>query len=242
MLGWTWFHFWRSCKDWRKSFFHQFQKSFAKCWTLRHLLREYRSARLKSPGGGRRTFDFIVSRWSGVSGSCEDSIVNLSVVSGLLLTIASASYMKVRSNSSSNCWPELCKSAHKIAWTERICLSQTPPLWLADGGFVLNLHQSQPQSRRKLWILALSISATAFSNSDLVPTKLVPRSERISLVGPWQLRNHHRALRNESVVRHWLFRDVSHVRLSKWIPCHIFSALVIPLWSAKGRSSLPHSR
>ena len=57
--------------------------------SMRHLLREYRSARLKFPGGGKRTFAFIVSTWFGVSGSGEDGVVNPSVVSGLLLTIAS---------------------------------------------------------------------------------------------------------------------------------------------------------
>ena len=143
MLGRTWFHFWHSYNHWRKSFFHRFQNSFANCWTQRHLLWEYRSAHLKSPGDGKRGFDFIVSRWLGMNGSCEDSVINPSIVSGLLLTIASASHMRVRSNSSSNCWPELCKSAHKTARTERICLSQTPPLWLTEGGFILNLVKKE---------------------------------------------------------------------------------------------------
>ena len=156
MLGWTRFHIWPSCKDRRKSFFQWYQNLFAKCWTLQHLLREYRSACLKSPGGGKRMFAFMVSGWFGVSSSCELGVVNPSVVSGLLLTIASASRMKIRSHSSSvgQNFAEAHIGKHK--WNE----SQTPHIWLAEGGFILNSNQSQLRSRRKLWILASSISAT----------------------------------------------------------------------------------
>ena len=51
------------------------------------------------------TFDFIVNRWLGVSGSghCEEFMV--STVSGLQLTIASASTMKVLKDSSSSWVP-----------------------------------------------------------------------------------------------------------------------------------------
>ena len=116
-----------------------------------------RSARLKSPDRGRRTLDFNVRRLLGVNGS-KLSKFRPSTENGLLFTIASASPMTVRTNSSLNCSSALWRREANKLRADRICLSQTPPIRLADGGFILNSNQSQFLSKRKLWIRAWSVS------------------------------------------------------------------------------------
>ena len=132
-------HFTRSCRVGRKSALHRDQNSLARCWTRRHLLLQYRSARPNSPGGGNTTSDFRVRIWFGQSGGVVSSVVDSTGVRGRQFTMHSASVMKVRKSSSSN-WSE-CDviSAVSVLLADCIIRSHTPPMWLAWGTFRLNL-------------------------------------------------------------------------------------------------------
>ena len=73
-------------------------------------------------------FDFIVNRWLVVSGSghCEELMV--SIVSGLQLTIASASTMKVLKDLSSSWVPWRSSMDANTFLTDLIWRSHTPPM------------------------------------------------------------------------------------------------------------------
>ena len=58
-------HFWRSCKDWRYSFFQRDQNSLAMCWIRRQRSLLYISGLENSPGGGETAFDFMVRMFTG---------------------------------------------------------------------------------------------------------------------------------------------------------------------------------
>ena len=55
------FHFTLCCRFWTYSFLHLNQKTFERYCTRFHLLRRYKSAFWKFPGGGMTTLDFIVN-------------------------------------------------------------------------------------------------------------------------------------------------------------------------------------
>ena len=167
-------HFWRCCKLRRNSFLHRVQNSFAKCWTYLQRFLQYMSAGWKAPGGARTTFDFIVKRWLGVSGLTESGSVSWVTVKGRLLTIASASHIKVLRDSSSSCCPLSCNSDARTLRTVLICRSQTPPMWLAAGAFNLKVNQSHCSSSSFSLILSWFISANAWVSSVRAPTKFVP--------------------------------------------------------------------
>ena len=59
------FHFILCCRFWTYSFLHLDQKTFERHSTRFHLLRRYKSAFWKFPGGGMTTLDFIVNMWFG---------------------------------------------------------------------------------------------------------------------------------------------------------------------------------
>ena len=91
----VWVHFCLSCRGRGNSFFHLQQNSLVRCCTCRHHFLAYRSADLNTPGGDRTTFVFNLRKWFGVSASVEPGDDMLSAVYGRLLTMASASHMKV---------------------------------------------------------------------------------------------------------------------------------------------------
>lgn len=125
-----WVHFCLCCSSGRYFFTHRFQNWSARYWTCRHRLRQYVSSFPKIPGGSGGLL-LMRRRWFGVSGLSSLGSI-LSCVSGRELRMASTSVMFVANASSVRaCWP---RRLLRIFWTDRIILSQTPPIWLAPGG------------------------------------------------------------------------------------------------------------
>lgn len=56
------FHFFLTCETRTYSLLNRCQNSLARCWTARHRFLQYTSACWNTPGGGRTTLDFMVSR------------------------------------------------------------------------------------------------------------------------------------------------------------------------------------
>ena len=140
----------------------------------------------------------MVSKWFGVNGSSSGTFMPGAAI-GRLLTIASASHIRVRRDSSSNCDP--CSSNRPLSAfrTVRIMRSHTPPAWLAVGVFSLNSNQSHSFFNKKFRTSSLSIFSRASFSSPLAPTKLVPWSDRSCLTGPLLAKKHRRTFINESV-------------------------------------------
>ena len=136
-------HFWRCCRLNKNSFLHRLQNSFAKCWTLLQRFLQYRSADWKLPGGGSTTFVFIVKRWLGVKGLAILGSFRLSTERGRLLMMASTSLIRVLRASSSSCKALSRKSGFRTLQTDLIWRSHTPPMWLAEGTFILKSTRSQ---------------------------------------------------------------------------------------------------
>ena len=87
--------------DWESSATRSLlQNSPAICCTHCHLLFEYASGFLNSPGGGMTTLVFIVRRLLGESGILLFESLMVSTVSGLELMISSTSTINVLSDSS----------------------------------------------------------------------------------------------------------------------------------------------
>ena len=211
-LGSLLIHFCRVCRLDRYSFLHLVQNSLARCWTWRHLLLQYRSFFWKTPGGGRITVVFRVRRLIGHNGRLSGSLSD-STVSGTEFTMHSASVRRVRNDSSLRLFECSIKSADSTLRTDRIWRSQTPPIWLADGGFLFQFIQSQECERRKSPILDWSISLNAFFHSFAVPMKFLPLSDNISLTLPLLAMKRRNAWINESVS----IRGELRVMISKWI-------------------------
>ena len=127
----------------RYSDFHLDQNTLDKYCTLCQRRLQYRSSRTNSPGGGDTTLDLKTSNWLGDRGCGESALLSSSHVSDLLLTMASASVMKVLSNSWSNCCSFLSSSAVNTCRTDRIIRSHTHPMWDEYGTFMSNCIQSQ---------------------------------------------------------------------------------------------------
>ena len=136
------FHFCLVCKLCRNSFLHLCQNSSAICCTRLHLLLEYRSGFVKTPGGGMTTFVFIVNRLLGESGIWLLISLKVSTVSGLELIIDSTSAIKVLSASSFNDWPCVFSNPSKIPLVVWIWCSYTPPICDAPRGFLCHKIQS----------------------------------------------------------------------------------------------------
>ena len=169
-------HLWRCWRLRRNCFLQRVQNSFAKCVTLLQRFLQYTSAGWKAPGGARTTFVFIVRRWLGVSGLSESGSARWLTVKGRLLTIALASHIRVLRDSSSNCLPFFCNRDERTFRADLIWCSQTPPMWLAAGTFILNEIQSHSSSNSLVLIFSWSISAKAWASSVRAPMKFVPWS------------------------------------------------------------------
>ena len=100
-----------------------------------------------------------------------------STVRGLESKMPSISVIRVNKDSSSRNSVCVFQNHPRMALAERICRSQTPPIWLAKAGFLCHLIQSPPCSSRKDWIFLSSISIYAFFNSRSALMKLLPLSE-----------------------------------------------------------------
>ena len=122
------------------------------------------------------------------------------------------------------CWSELCRSAHTGSKAQMEWIPDTTHMtgwrWIH-----LKLKPIATSVKKKV----MNSGFIHFCYSDLVPTKLVPWSDRMSLVGPQQLRNRCKASINASVVRALAaLRCIAH-KAKQANSTHIFSALVDPL-------------
>ena len=116
--------------------------------------------------GDSITSDFIVSNVFGVRGLPSSS----TITSRRELTIAATSYIKVRRLLVSILPPYFFSKTDSTFLAKHIILSQTPPIWLAEGGLSLN-------SRTPISV-----------NFEAALTKFLPWSHLISLTAPLNLR------------------------------------------------------
>ena len=150
------FHICVTCSLWRNSFLHLLQNFPAICCTRCHLLFEYASGLLNSPGGGMTTLVFIVRRLLGESGISLFGSLMVSTVSGFELMISSTSAINVPSDSSFKEWPCVLNNPSKIVLADQTWRSQTLPIWEAQGGLLCHRIQSAPFSCKKLLIYHVS--------------------------------------------------------------------------------------
>ena len=141
----------------------------------------------------------MVKMWFGVNGASESVSLRLSRVSGRLLTMASALQISVWNVSPSRTPALPSRRAVSTLRTVRICRSHTPPVWLADGVFILKVTQSQSSLSISLLILHWSIACRASRSSLFAPMKFVPWSLRSCRTGPLRQMKRRKALINESV-------------------------------------------
>ena len=85
-----------------------------------------------------------------------------------------------------------------MALADQICLSQTPPIWLAAGGFLSQIIQSAARDSKSN-LTCWSTSFNAWPSSLAAPTKLLPLSDLMNLTFPLQAMNLHNASMNELV-------------------------------------------
>ena len=120
------------------------------CWTRHHLFRQYKSGLLKSSGGGITTFDFIVRMFDGARGKSLVGSLIVFTVNGHEIRIPSVSASSVRRDSLSSDFPCFERRDDSIARGDLIRLSQTSPMWLAAGGFLIHLFKSPPRLHERL--------------------------------------------------------------------------------------------
>ena len=147
------------------------------CCTRLHRLLQYKSGLRNFPGGDMTTFDFIVKMLAGANGWKLLGSFIISTVRGREFRIPSTSVISVRRASLSRLFPWVFNIDARIGYAERICVSQTPPMWLANGGFLCHFIQSLPMPSMNYWILSSFISEYAFFSSLSAPMKLLPMSE-----------------------------------------------------------------
>ena len=95
-----------------------------------------------TPCGGITTFDFMVSMWLGDKAAWLLASLIVSTTNGLVLTIPSTSTNNILSDSSSRLAPCVFMRDESVFLADRICFSHTPPVWLANGGFLFHWIQS----------------------------------------------------------------------------------------------------
>ena len=174
------FHF---CLNWswhKNSFFHLAQNSFAMCWTLLHLSLLKMSGLLKTPGGGKITFDFIVSMLAGTNGAGLFTALIVSTVNGCEFNIASHSTIKVCKDSVSKLLPWLLSKPLSIAQAEQIYLSQIQPKWLALGGFFFQTIQSAPFEPNKSLTLRFCSKHALHSSFSLLQQSWFHHQTKVS--------------------------------------------------------------
>ena len=133
------FHLWWGWSDHRNSFCHLTQNSLAICCICLYLFLLYSSSSTKWPGGGKTTLDFMVKMLLGHIGCLLCTSPNISTIKGLEFTIASVSSRIALSDSSFRDLLCVCNKDISIVCANRICLSQTPLIWLDAGGFLWQL-------------------------------------------------------------------------------------------------------
>ena len=135
-------YFCLSCKVAQNSLNHLLQNLLMCCTCLQCFL-QYRSSIPNTPGGGITTLIFKVNIWKGESATSLFASMMVSTTRCLEWIKASTSVNKVFRDSSSKLLLWVLRKDDKMLIAELICLSQTPPMWLAKGGFFsrwFNLH------------------------------------------------------------------------------------------------------
>ena len=132
------FHFWYFYNDCRYSFLQRDQDSLAMCFTCFYLLLEYKSGLRNFPGWGMTIFDLIVKMLAGDNGWKLPGSFIISTVSGQEFRILSTSVMH---------FPYIFNIDARIARAKQVCLSQTPPMWLMNGGFLYQWNYFHCQNR-----------------------------------------------------------------------------------------------
>ena len=107
------------------------------------------SGAVKTPRGGITTLDFKVNRFIGLSGITLLASLNKSVVKGCEFTTASTSISKVCNDLSFRLVPWVFNKEVEMVLALLICLSHTPPILLAEGGFCFYSIHSPPLSLMK---------------------------------------------------------------------------------------------
>ena len=121
------------------------------------------------PGGGNITFDFMVSKLAGDKGMSLLRSLIFSVVTGLEFTIASTSTSTVCNDSLSKLFPCVLTKAFRIPLAVLVCLSQSPPMWLAIRGLLVQVIQSALCISKYTFILLWFMSWKDFHNSLTAP-------------------------------------------------------------------------
>ena len=113
------------------------------------------------------TFDFMVRMWLGDRAAWLLASLIISATNGLELTIPSTSTNNVFSDSSSKLTPCVFMRDESMFLTDWICLSHTPPMWLANGGFLFHWIQSalfcNMNSSTFFWLTSLQHLACSLS-------------------------------------------------------------------------------
>ena len=130
---------------------------------------------------------------SDVSGSDK-----LSMVSGRLFTMFSASVNGVRSYSSSRCWAWSSRRPERTERTVQLSRCHMPPIRDADGTFISNLIRSKSSVTRNSLTESVFTSLKAALRSFPPSTKFVHWSHLNSRILPLRLMNRLRALINAS--------------------------------------------
>ena len=185
------------------SFFLVFQNSLDRCWALLQCFLQYRSGKVRWPGCGITTFDFIIRRFTGLRGARLVTSFSTSVVSGLEFMIASTSRTRVYKDRSYKLFRGIFSKEFKIALALRIFSSQTPPMLLDSGGFLFHIIHSPPVSFKKSPILIWSISWNVRVSSDDALTWFEPLLDLIILTLPPHPTNLLKFMMNESVLREY---------------------------------------
>ena len=167
------------------------------------------SGAVKTPGGGITTLDFKVSRFIGLSDIMLLISTNKSAVKGRESAITSTSISKVRNDLSFRLVSWVFNKDVKIVLAFLTCLSHTPPILLAEGGFCFHSIHLPPLALMKSLIFCWFISAKAFLNSEEAPTKLLPLSDLRSLMfllRPINLLKHkmNKSVFSEATVSLWM--------------------------------------
>ena len=174
------------------------------CWTRRHLFQQYKSGLLKSYGCGIATFNFIVSMFKGARSKSLVGSLIVSTVNGPEFRIPFVSATSVSRDSSSDNFPCVEKRDDSIIRAGLICLSQTPPIWLAAGGLLIYFTKSPPRLCMKDWILPLLISLYVYFSWFSHPTKLVLLSEYNTFIFPLRAVTCLSACLKESLFKLWI--------------------------------------
>ena len=185
------------------SFFLVFQNSLDRCWTLLQCFLQYRSGKVRWPGCGITTFDFIIRRFTGLRGARLVTSFSTSVVNGLEFMIASTSRTRVYKDRSYKLFRGIFSKEFKIALALRISSSQTPPMLLDSGGFLFHIIHSPSVSFKKSPILIWSISWNARVSSDDALTWFEPLLDLIILTLPPHPTNLLKFMMNEPVLREY---------------------------------------